>query len=46
MNPWHLLWIVPLSIVIGALVVVCVSCIAVTKASEVMMEQESEDWWQ
>ena len=43
MELWHLLWIIPLSMVVGAITLACISCIAVIKLSETMTELEEYD---
>ena len=43
MELWHLLWVIPLSMVVGAIALACISCIAVIKLSETMTELEEYD---
>ena len=39
---WHLIWIIPLSMIVGAVVVICYACIVVGKEADEEYERLKE----
>ena len=42
-NALNLIWIVPLSMIIGAISLICISCIVVGRKAEIRFERREED---